>query len=393
MEKHSSKYQTVSAELESLVVNRRFEEALPHCREIFVRIAGEGGRISAFAASAGALFFNAGALDATIQLLSEAIKHFTDDSPDSDELQVYLILGIALCTRNRGTDLLQAVRILNGGLDRVAGRDEHINETIELHGHLGNVMSMLGAHARGELQHQAAIALAQETKRRRAEELWTGNLGMNRLGADDVPRAIEHFVAALKLADEIGSQTDRARWELGLQSARARDKRDALASHVATLTAQIAEWESCLTAENDRRERERVAGEIEGIKERLRDFYLAFVHAIAGMRDAGVSARAIVPEAPELSNLLIGVATEVANTVHTLLVDLDRRIEPLQAGQAAPQPQSRNGSPELLQNGGRVLRLPEWLPHRRSNGEDAPEAVDDKDRAMTAVLNESALRL
>jgi hypothetical protein len=65
---------------------------------------------------------------------------------------------------------------------------------------------------------------------------------------------------------------------------RARDKRDALASHVATLTAQIAEWESCLSAENDRRERERVVGEIEGIKERLRDFYLAFVHAIAGMR-------------------------------------------------------------------------------------------------------------
>jgi hypothetical protein len=35
--------------------------------------------------------------------------------------------------------------------------------------------------------------------------------------------------------------------------------------------------------------------------------------------------------------------------------------------------------------------LPEWLPHRRSNGEDAPEAVDDKDRAMTAVQNEPAL--
>ena len=174
---------------------------------------------------------------------------------------------------------------------------------------------------------------------------------------------------------------------------RARDKRDALASHVATLTAQIAEWEASLSAENDRRERERVVGEIEGIKERLRDFYLAFVHAIAGMRDAGVSARAIVPEAPDLSNLLIGVATEVANTVHTLLVDLDRRKEPLRAGHAAAQPQSLNGSSDLLQNGGRVLRLPEWLPHRRSNGEDAPEAVDDKDRATTAVQNEPTLRL
>ena len=53
---------------------------------------------------------------------------------------------------------------------------------------------------------------------------------------------------------------------------RARDKRDALASHVTTLTGQIAEWEARLSAENDRREHERVVGEIEGIKERLRHF-------------------------------------------------------------------------------------------------------------------------
>ena len=49
----------------------------------------------------------------------------------------------------------------------------------------------------------------------------------------------------------------------------ARDKRDTLASHVTTLTAQIAELEARLSAENDRRERQRVVGEIEGIKERL----------------------------------------------------------------------------------------------------------------------------
>ena len=155
---------------------------------------------------------------------------------------------------------------------------------------------------------------------------------------------------------------------------RARDKRDALASHVTTLTAQIAELEARLSAENDRRERERVVGEIEGIKERLRDFYLAFAHAIAGMRDASVSARAIVPEAPELSNLLIGVATEVANTVDNLLGDLDRRIEALRASQAAPQlPQSLNGSPELPQNNDRVLRLPEWLPRREPTKKEAVE--------------------
>ena len=152
---------------------------------------------------------------------------------------------------------------------------------------------------------------------------------------------------------------------LGRDLSRARDKRDALASHVTTLSSQISELEARLSAENERRERERVVGEIEGIKERLRDFYLAFAHAIAGMRDASVSARAIVPEAPELSNLLIGVATEVANTADQLLGDLDRRIETLRASQVAPQlPQSLNGSSELPQNNDRVLRLPEWLPRR-----------------------------
>ena len=125
---------------------------------------------------------------------------------------------------------------------------------------------------------------------------------------------------------------------LGHDLSRARDKRDALASHVTTLTAQIAELEARLSAENDRRERERVVGEIEGIKERLRHFYLTFAPAIAGMRDASISARAIVPEAPDLSNLLMSVASEVAIMVDALLGDLDRRIEPWGAGQAAPKP-------------------------------------------------------
>jgi chromosome segregation ATPase len=139
---------------------------------------------------------------------------------------------------------------------------------------------------------------------------------------------------------------------------RARDKRDALASHVTTLTAEIADLEARLSAENDRRERERLAGEIEGIKTRLRNFYLAFAHAIAGMRDASVSARAIVPEAPELNNLLIGIATEIANTVDNLLGDLDRRLEALRASDL-------NGSSELPQNSDRVLHLPEWLPRSK----------------------------
>jgi hypothetical protein len=155
---------------------------------------------------------------------------------------------------------------------------------------------------------------------------------------------------------------------------RTRDKRDVLASHVTTLTAQIAELEARLSEENDRRERDRAVGEIEGIKERLRDFYLAFAHAIAGMRDTSVSARAIVPEAPELSNLLIGVATDVANIVDNLLGDLDRRIEILRASQAAPQqPHAPDGSSELPQNSDRILRLPEWLPRREPTKKEAVE--------------------
>jgi septal ring factor EnvC (AmiA/AmiB activator) len=161
---------------------------------------------------------------------------------------------------------------------------------------------------------------------------------------------------------------------LGRDLSRVRDKRDALASHVTTLTAEIAELEARLSAENDRRDRERVMGEIEGIKERLRYFYLAFARAIAGMRDASVSAQAVVPEAPELKNLLTGVASEVANAVDGLLGNLDRRMDALRASQATPQlPQSLNGSSELRQNGDRVLRLPEWLPRGEPTKKEAVE--------------------
>src|SRR5262249_2853957 len=115
--------------------------------------------------------------------------------------------------------------------------------------------------------------------------------------------------------------------DLSRDLSRARDKRDALASDVTTLSAQISELEARLSAGNDRRERERVEGEIERIKERLREFYLMFAKAVVGMRDVSVSARAIVPEAPELSDLLIGFAAEVANAVDNLFGDLDRRME------------------------------------------------------------------
>ena len=160
---------------------------------------------------------------------------------------------------------------------------------------------------------------------------------------------------------------------------RARDKRDALASDVTTLSAQISELEARLSAENDRRERERVEGEIEGLKERLKDFYLMFAKAIVGMRDVSVAARAIVPEAPELSDLLIGFATEVANTVDNLFCDLDRRMEAVRTPQL---PRPLNGSSGLPQDNDRVLRLPEWLPRRKATKEDS---VEDQCSTATAI--------
>jgi hypothetical protein len=170
--------------------------------------------------------------------------------------------------------------------------------------------------------------------------------------------------------------------DLSRDLSRARDKRDALASDVTTLSAQIYELEARLSAENARRERERVESEIEGLKKRLKHFYLMFAKAIVGMRDASVSARAIVPEAPELSDPLIEFATEVATTVDNLLGDLDRRMEALRTPQ---QPRPLNGSPGLPQDNDRVLRL---LPHRKATKEDSVENQGSTAAAIEEKLNE-----
>jgi molecular chaperone GrpE (heat shock protein) len=78
--------------------------------------------------------------------------------------------------------------------------------------------------------------------------------------------------------------------------ARARDKRDALTSGVTTLTAQIAELEARLSAENDRRERERLVSGIEAIKKQLKDTVGRFIPMITELRDATAAAAVIVPE-------------------------------------------------------------------------------------------------
>src|SRR5262249_15903689 len=73
-------------------------------------------------------------------------------------------------------------------------------------------------------------------------------------------------------------------------------------------------------------------------------------HDLAGSGHRAYFVCFLTVQAPELSNLLTGVATEVANTVDNLLGNMDRRIEALRSTQAALQlPQSLNGSSELLQ--------------------------------------------
>ena len=170
--------------------------------------------------------------------------------------------------------------------------------------------------------------------------------------------------------------------DLSRDLSRARDKRDALASDVTTLSAQISELEARLSAENDRRERERFEREIEGLKKRLKHFFLMFAKAIVGMRDVSVSARAIVPEAPKLSDLLIGFAAEVANTVDNLVGDLDRRME---AGRTPQLPRPLSGSPGLPQDNDRVLCL---LPHRKAPKDDSVEDQGSTAAAIEEKLNE-----
>ena len=96
---------------------------------------------------------------------------------------------------------------------------------------------------------------------------------------------------------------------------RARGRRDALVSEVTTLTARIAEMESRLSEEKTRRERDRVLGELEAIKKRIKQATSAFVPVIGKLCEAIETAAAVVPEARELNGFLLSVAAEVDSMV------------------------------------------------------------------------------
>ena len=116
---------------------------------------------------------------------------------------------------------------------------------------------------------------------------------------------------------------------------RARGKRDALASDVTTLTAQIAEIEARLSDEKNRRECDRVLGDIEAIKKRIKQTASAVAPVIGELCEATEMAAAVVPEARELNSFLLSVATEVDTLIDPLLRELDRRGDAVRIGHAA----------------------------------------------------------
>lgn len=149
---------------------------------------------------------------------------------------------------------------------------------------------------------------------------------------------------------------------------RARGRRDALASEAATLTAQIAEIEARLSEEKNRRERDRVLGEIEAIKTRIKQAGSAFAPVVDGLCRAIEQAAAVVPEARELNSFLLSVAAEIDNVIDPVLRELDQRADAVRVGHAALDlPSSANEAPivppvELPKdNNERLLRFPAWL--------------------------------
>ena len=159
---------------------------------------------------------------------------------------------------------------------------------------------------------------------------------------------------------------------------RARGRRDALASEVTTLTAQIAEMEARLSEENTRRERDRALGEIEAAKKQIKHAARAFAPVIGKLCEAVEMAAAIVPEAHELNSFLLSVAGEVDSVVDPLLRELDQRADAVRGSEAALDlPCSANGAPiEPPSNSrDRLLRFPVWLS--RIKGVEKKETTQD----------------
>ena len=155
--------------------------------------------------------------------------------------------------------------------------------------------------------------------------------------ADRIFRSFAGWRLALRLSyaeEEMFGNNDLVS-NLSRDLDRARGKRDALASDVTTLTAQIAEIEARLSEEKNRRERDRVLGEIEAIRKRIRQTASAFAPVIGELCEAIEMAAAVVPESRELDSFLLSVATQVDTVIDPLLRELDRRADEVRVGHAA----------------------------------------------------------
>ncbi|MEK9284796.1 MULTISPECIES: hypothetical protein [unclassified Bradyrhizobium] len=159
---------------------------------------------------------------------------------------------------------------------------------------------------------------------------------------------------------------------------RVRGRRDALASEATTLTAQIAEIEARLSEEKKRRERDRVLGEIEAIKTRIKQASSAFTPVVDGLSKAIESAAAVVPEARDLNSFLVSVASEIDSVLDPLLRGLDQRADAVRLGQAALDlPSSATEAPPVespKESIDSLLRFPAWLS--RDKQAEKPEPAE-----------------
>jgi hypothetical protein len=172
---------------------------------------------------------------------------------------------------------------------------------------------------------------------------------------------------------------------------RARGKRDALASDVTTLTAQIAEIEARLIEEKTRRERGRVLGEIEAIKRRIQQTASAFASVIGELCEATEMAVAVVPEARELNSFLLSVATEVDTVIDSLLRELDRHADAVRVGHAALDlPCLANESPTELprDKSDRLLRFLSRNKEVEKKKQRRTRAAHQRDYRRAAHLKE-----
>ena len=158
---------------------------------------------------------------------------------------------------------------------------------------------------------------------------------------------------------------------------RARGRRDALASEVTTLTARIAEMEARLSEEKTRRERDRVLGEIEAIKNRLKQAISALAPVIGELCEATKMAAAVAPDARELNSFLLSVATEVDSAVDLLLHEMDQRADAVRVDPLPPIDPPKDNRDWLLRFPVTLSRIgaPQETDVTKTNGSSPSSAV------------------